>query len=278
MSVQSQRRSLVCGDCADGHGLGFEISMAFQPIVDAANQTIFGHEALVRGTNNESAGEIFNRVNDSNLYKFDQACRSKAIEHAARLGISNYLSINFLPNAVYQPELCIQATLRAAERFEFPIENIIFEFTEGEKVISTAHLRRIVEYYQSRGFKTAIDDFGAGFAGLNLLADIQTDYVKIDMELIRGIDRSRARRVIVKNIVELCRELGITTIAEGIESQNEFLALRSLGIDLFQGYYFARPAFESLAHVSDTSFRTIDHTPMPATVEELSIALDCASV
>ena len=230
--------------------------MAFQPIVNATTGTIFGHEALVRGLNREPAGEIFKHVNDQNRYRFDQGCRTKAIELAARLRVEGFLSINFLPNAVYKPELCIQATLRAAEKYGFPIDRIIFEFTEDEKITSAAHLRSIVDYYKSRGFKTAIDDFGAGYAGLNMLAEIQTDIVKIDMELIRHIDRSKPRQTIVKNIVRLCADMSIDVIAEGVESYEELAALKSLGIDLHQGYYFARPAFEALATVPTAAFAT----------------------
>lgn len=182
MLLQQERRSLGCISCSEGTGLDFEFTMAFQPIVNATTRSIYGHEALVRGPNREGAGEIFQHVNEDNRYKFDQGCRRSAIELAARLGNDAFLSINFLPNAVYRPELCIRTTLIAAERSGFPIDRIIFEFTEGDKVVDIKHLRNIVDYYQEQGFKTALDDFGAGYAGLGLLAEIQTDLVKIDMD------------------------------------------------------------------------------------------------
>jgi len=254
MLLQQERRGLGCVACSEGNGLDFEFTMAFQPIVNATTRSLYGHEALVRGLNREGAGEIFKKVNEGNRYKFDQGCRRTAIELAARLGNTEYLSINFLPNAVYRPELCIQTTLKAAERTGFPIERIIFEFTEGEKVIDIKHLKGIVDYYQSQGFKTAIDDFGAGYAGLNLLAEIQTDLVKIDMDLIRGIEVSRARQAIVKSVVRMCADLNIDVIAEGIETYEELTALRSFGVELFQGYYFAKPAFEALAELAPTAF------------------------
>lgn len=238
-----------CEECKNGEGLDFEFTMAFQPIVNCRTREIFAHEALVRGLNNEGAGKIFEHVNDGNRYRFDQACRTKAIQLAAELGMKPLLSINFMPNAVYRPELCIRTTLAAAEKYNFPIEQIIFEITESEKVDDLAHVRNIVDYYRQRGFKTAIDDFGAGYAGLNLLAEIQTDIMKLDMALLRNIDTRKSSQIIVRGIVQVCTELGMTVVAEGIETHEEYAVLRDMGIDLFQGYYFARPAFQSLAQV-----------------------------
>jgi len=238
-----------CGECASGKGLGFDFTMAFQPIINVNTQQIFAHEALVRGLEGQSAAHIFTQVNDANRYRFDQACRTKAIQLASELAMAPLLSINFMPNAVYQPELCLRATIAAAEASGFPLDQIIFEITESEKVDDLAHLRHIVEYYHQRGFKTAIDDFGAGYSGLNLLAEIPTDVVKLDMALIRNIDQRRASQIIVKGIVQVCTELSSTVIAEGVETYEELNVLRSLGIELFQGYYFARPAFEALASV-----------------------------
>lgn len=243
-----------CRECSDVGKLNFDFTMAFQPIVNIRTQQIFAHEALVRGLNNEPAGQIFQWVNDENRYLFDQACRTKAICLASQLDIPCFLSINFLPNAVYQPERCIRSTLAAAELYGFPIERIIFEITESEKITDLPHLRRIVDYYRERGFKTAIDDFGAGYAGLNLLAEIQTDIIKLDMALIRNIDQNKVRQAIVKGVLQVAQELSSTIIAEGIETAAELEVLQSFGIELFQGYYFAKPAFETLAEITPAIF------------------------
>ena len=224
--------------------------MAFQPIVNLTTRQVFAQEALVRGPNQESAAEILSRVNDDNRYRFDQACRVKAVQLAAQLGVQSLVSINFMPNAVYRPELCIRTTLEAAVASGFPVERIVFEITEAEKIEDTKHLRAIVQHYRTRGFRTAIDDFGAGYSGLNLLAELQTDFIKLDMALIRHIDRDRPRQAIVRGILQVCRDLGIAPIAEGVETAEEVRALEDFGIELFQGYYFARPAFEAQAVVS----------------------------
>ncbi|MBC7136526.1 MAG: EAL domain-containing protein, partial [Oceanibaculum nanhaiense] len=109
--------------------------MAFQPILDARRQEIYAHEALVRGVNGESAGKILGQVTEENRYWFDQQCRVRAIELAADLGLQQRLSINFLPNAVYEPAACIRMTVETARRVGLPLDRIIFEVTEGEQVV-----------------------------------------------------------------------------------------------------------------------------------------------
>jgi EAL domain-containing protein (putative c-di-GMP-specific phosphodiesterase class I) len=235
-------------------GLGFEFSMAFQPIVDLSQGDIFAYEALVRGLHNEPAGDILARVNEQNRYRFDQMSRVKAIEMASTLRMPTQLSINFNPNAVYRPETCLRATLKVAARLGFPHQRIIFEITEGERIADHAHLREIVREYKRQGFRTAIDDFGAGYAGLNLLTEFQPDIIKLDMVLIRDVDQDRVRQVIVRGVLQVCRELGITVIAEGVETREELMFLRDAGIHLFQGYYFARPGFEVLPLVSPAAW------------------------
>jgi len=112
-----------------------------------------------------------------------------------------------------------------------------------------AHVQRIIAEYRKQGFATALDDFGAGYAGLNLLASFQPDFIKLDMELIRGIATSPARQTIVAGVIMMARQLGVAVIAEGVETEAELTALRAAGIQLFQGYLFAKPAVASLPAV-----------------------------
>ena len=239
-----------CEGCKDKSVPDMDFAFAFQPIVDVRDQTIFAHEALVRGVNGEGALSVLDQVNDSNRYRFDQQCRTKAIATASTLAMQTHLSINFMPNAVYRPELCIRSTLEAARAHNFPLDRLIFETLESEHVDNYRHLTNILREYREFGFKTAIDDFGAGYSGLNLLADFQPDLIKLDMALIRDVDRDRVRQVIVRGIVTICEQLGVTVIAEGIESAGERDFLADCGIFLMQGYWFAKPAFKALAKVS----------------------------
>lgn len=238
-----------CSGCRDGLALAIDFSMAFQPIVDVETGQPFAFEALVRGLDGESAASVLAQVNDENRYAFDQACRVKAIETAMAAGIVETgakLSINFLPNAVYSPRACIQLTLRTAEANRLPLDRLIFEFTENERMTSPDHVGAIIETYRKIGFSVAVDDFGAGHAGLNLFARFPTDIVKLDMDLIRGIDTDRRRQAVVKSAVGLCRDLDTILIGEGVETSAEAVTLRELGVRYMQGYALARPAFERL--------------------------------
>jgi EAL domain-containing protein (putative c-di-GMP-specific phosphodiesterase class I) len=224
--------------------------MAFQPIVNPVSQSIFAFEALVRGPAGESAYSVLSQLNAANRYGFDQACRIKAIETAAAVGLpatGASLSINFLPNAVYEPRACIRSTLETADRVGFPIERLIFEITEGEEVQDHAHLANIVKAYRQMGFRTAIDDFGAGYSNLNLLARFQPDIIKLDMELIRGIDTDGIRQLLVRSMITICRDIGSEVVAEGIETTGELEVLLDMGVRLIQGYLIAKPAFQTLA-------------------------------
>lgn len=243
-----------CDACAKGDSLGFQFDYAYQPIVDVNTRRVFAHEALVRGPLGEGALSVLSQVNEANRYRFDQACRVKAIKGASRLGIQEPVSINFLPNAIYKPEVCIRTTLEAARAHGFPLDQIIFEVTEGERVEDGPWFAEILREYKRCGFKTAIDDFGAGYAGMKLLADFQPDLIKIDMDLVRAIDTSRARQAIVRSLVRLCEEMDIQVIAEGIETAAERDFLYDTGIHLMQGYLFAKPAFNAVAALNLSAF------------------------
>ncbi|MDQ1198905.1 EAL domain-containing protein [Agrobacterium sp. SORGH_AS 787] len=247
--------STKCEGCKDGKSLDLPFSMAFQPIVDIETGLVFANEALVRGPNGEGAGTVLSEVDDSTRYAFDQQCRVKAIELAARLfdpTANTKLSINFMPNAVYEPRACIRLTLATAMKTGFPLNRIIFEFTETEKMDSV-HVLNILRTYRDIGFLTAIDDFGAGYSGLGLLTHFQPDIVKLDMDMIRGIDSDPVRRVIVRNTLNMLADLNVTPLCEGVETAGELAALRDLGVTLVQGYLLAKPAFESLAVPSTIS-------------------------
>ncbi len=260
---------MACNGCTTSSRPNFDFSMAFQPIYDAADDRVWGYEALVRGVSGEGAFEVLSRILPEQRYRFDQDCRVKAIELASRLfpaGEDLKLSINFMPNAVYEPAACLRATLLAAARCGFPTSAIMFEFTENEEVADPVHLTNIITEYRRQGFATAIDDFGAGHAGLGLLVEFQPDLIKIDMLLVRGVDTSPARRAVIKGIVGIAGELGITVLAEGIETEAEFRFLEAAGIRLFQGFWFAKPAFEELPQVAHSTMQRIIQRPGTLTV------------
>ncbi len=213
---------------------------------------MYAHEALVRGPAGEGAPTVLAQVTPDNLYAFDQACRVRALELAAALSPAAALpsiSINFFPGAVYRAETCIRKTLETAQR-----------------VTSRDHLMSIFREYRKTGLKIAIDDFGAGYAGLDLLAEFQPDILKLDMALVRDIDSRPASRAIVRAVASMCRDLGVELVAEGVERVGELSTLRDLGVELFQGYLLAKPLLEGFASpmLPEQSRRAAPTAPIPA--------------
>jgi EAL domain-containing protein (putative c-di-GMP-specific phosphodiesterase class I) len=247
----------ICSGCRDGADFEVPFAMAFQPIVDVESGRAFAYEALVRGVDGTGAYQILSSVTGTNRYSFDQACRVKAIETAMAAGLMQTdakLSINFLPNAVYSPLACIQLTLATARSVGMPIDRLIFEFTENEQMGSPEHVSSIIDTYKQIGFAVAVDDFGAGHSGLDMFARFHPDEIKLDMDLVRGIDQDRRRQAIVRAVVRMCEELDTLVIAEGIETAGEASSLRQLGVRYHQGYWYARPQLGVLPAISSECF------------------------
>jgi EAL domain-containing protein (putative c-di-GMP-specific phosphodiesterase class I) len=241
-------QSQGCATCARAPALNFEFTFAFQPIVSWPERRVIAYEALVRGRDGAGAASVLSRVTPEGRYSFDQAARSRAIGLAAHLFADDgaLLSINTLPNAIYEPRRCLRTTLEAATAHGFPLERLMFEMTEDEEVSDLAHLKRIVSHYRESGFTTAIDDFGKRFANLDFLVDFLPHVIKIDRVLISGVDGDPVRRAVLRGLIAMTRELGVRVVAEGVETVEELACLLDLGFDLFQGFFFARPALESL--------------------------------
>lgn len=232
------------------HAFDPDFMMAFQPIVDVARREIFAHEALVRGVRGEGAEEVLGRVDPRDRFAFHEACRIRAIEMAAALGLETRLSLNVNPNDISGQAECFRTALRVAAACGFPTHRLMFEITEGERVADLPSLAAAFLTFKRYGFTSAIDDFGAGYAGFELLSAFQPDVVKIDMSLVRDIHRKPVQLTIVKGFLATCDELRIRVIAEGVETVEELTALRGLGVTLFQGYLFARPAIGRLPAVN----------------------------
>lgn len=235
-------------------GLGFRFSFAFQPVVDVVSGTTLAQEALVRGPCGEASQSVLARVDGSNRFLFEQLCRVKAIRQAAKLGVAELLSINFMPNALHRPEVSA-ATVEAARVHGFPLSRLVFESTEGQRPGDDAWLAQVLREYRKGGVLTAIDRFGAGGGSLALLCECQPHFVKLDMALSRGIEVSRARQAVVGGVARVCEQLDIGVIAGGVETPAERDCLVDLGIRLMQGHLFAAPVFEDIARLAPSSFQ-----------------------
>jgi EAL domain-containing protein (putative c-di-GMP-specific phosphodiesterase class I) len=249
MQIQHRNR-LSCFPYHSSGELGFKFSFAFQPIVDACNQEIISFEALVRGPHGEPSNSVFAQVDNHDFGRFDEMCRKKAIHLASRLKIPNSLCLNLSAQGLYQIDSSIITTFHASMESGIPTENIIFEVLETANLTEQQSLLRYLKLINEFGFKTSIDDFGAGYSGLKLLVKYQPTYIKLDRHLIGDIQENPIKQSVFMGIQQICNQLSIEIVAEGVEQADEYRWLSQAGVKIFQGYYFARPAFEALPDVS----------------------------
>jgi EAL domain-containing protein (putative c-di-GMP-specific phosphodiesterase class I) len=234
--------------------MGFEFSFAFQPIVDVRNREIVSFEALVRGPHGESSASVFAQVPRNASLRFDELCRRKAIYLASRLNNPKRLNLNLSAQSIFEVDLSIQATFQASIQSGIPAESIVFEVIESESLTEQRHLIEYLRLIQDFGFSTAIDDFGAGYSGLKLLVEYQPHFIKLDRHLIGNIQNDLVRQRIFSGIRRICSCLAIQIVAEGVELAGEYHWLQDAGVRFFQGFYFARPAFEALPDVANKLF------------------------
>jgi EAL domain-containing protein (putative c-di-GMP-specific phosphodiesterase class I) len=242
------------------------IRMAFQPIVDLRGNAVFAYEALLRGEHGEPAATIMRQVTEENRFAFDNACRKQSVIQASELCIQDVpasLSVNVCPCVVDSPDACIERTLDIADHLHFPVSKLILEITEHERLHDYVYLNHLVEKFRGYGIRTAIDDFGAGPAALATLEEIETDIIKLDMALVRGVNKNPSNCKMVESILQLANRLSIQVIAEGVETEAEYRTLARMGVYLMQGYYFARPELARLPtwKAPETSWQSLQPEP-----------------
>lgn len=224
------------------------VRVAFQPIL-RCDGSVFAQESLVRGPHGEGAAYVLDRVTKHNRSAFDQLCRTTAIETAARLSLCGcLLTINFDRNATNSAMQCLRNTMTTADRAGMICRDIVFEVVEDVRPAEPGKLRRIIRAYHEMGFLIALDDFGTAHSNFDQLLELQPDIVKADIRLVRGINQDPWRQATMRCLVQLCADLGVTLIAEGVETADEFSTLEELGVTLFQGFFLAPPALEAFAH------------------------------
>ncbi len=218
-----------------------------QPIVTAKQLNVYAYECLSRGVTEDGSliypSELFTKANVMGLlFALDRIAREVSLESCHSKGLTkNKIFINFLPTAIYNPQECLKTTLMTVERLDLDPNKIVFEVVESERVDNLKHLKNIFDYYQSLGFMIALDDFGTGYSSLKMLDVLTPNYVKIDMHFVRNIHLDHFKQEVIKAIVSIAKSKNVKTIAEGIESYDEYLKVVELGVDLLQGYFFARP-------------------------------------
>ncbi|HCT5174834.1 TPA: diguanylate phosphodiesterase [Enterobacter hormaechei subsp. steigerwaltii] len=221
---------------------GADCSFAFQPIVDPFMQQVVSWEALIRTPSGESPESYFANLSRGALYESDLKSKQVALSMASALGLQTQtLSINLLPMTLVNVPGAVDFLLTAIEANGFVPEQIVVEFTESEAISRFEEFTSAVRQLKSAGISVAIDHFGAGFAGLQLLAQFQPDRIKINRDLIANVHKSGPRQAIIQSIIKCCASLEILFCAVGVELAEEWMWLESAGISQFQGHLFASP-------------------------------------
>lgn len=224
------------------------INTVYQPIVSLENGRVLGYEALSRIALPQcelNIEELFQlAAHQYKLWELERLCRGKALENASHKPYHAKLFINVDPNIIHDPEVFAGFTREKLQQYGLRPDDIIFEITEKSAISNMDTFTAAITHYQSQQFKVAIDDFGSGYSGMNRVCAFSPNFLKIDMQLIRNIDSDTVKKSAVAAIVKFCKESGIATIAEGIETEGELKTLIDLNIDYGQGYYLARPECE----------------------------------
>lgn len=231
-------------ETAEGVNLYSKLTIHFQPIFSAKTGKIFGYEALTRHKSRKiNVKNLFEKAKkNGSIYLLDMLCRRNALKEACIQGLNDYLFMNVCPETLLHPNHQLGLTDRFAEEFNFPKERIVLEITEQTAIENYEIFIKAVNYYKSRGYKIAIDDFGAGFGGPKLLSLIEPDIVKIDRHFISCLRENSVCKSFVAFTVAVCHEKNIMVVAEGIETQAELVEALKLEVDLLQGYYLGMPA------------------------------------
>lgn len=221
------------------------IYTVFQPIVSLENGSIFGYEALSRisledcDLNIERLFELAHKMDM--LWDLEKLCRTKALNNLAAKPDCAMIFLNVDANIIYDQDFQSGFTAEKLSEYNIPTENVVFEITEKTAVTDAKLFTSSVNHYKNQNFKIAIDDFGSEHSGLNRVCAISPEFLKIDMQLVRGIDTDSVRKSAVIATVDFCRQAGISVIAEGIETEAELNTLIKIGVTYGQGYYLARP-------------------------------------
>ncbi|HEY9228870.1 MAG TPA: bifunctional diguanylate cyclase/phosphodiesterase, partial [Gemmatimonadaceae bacterium] len=245
----------------------------FQPIVDLDRGAIIGHEALTRGpadTALSSPGALFAEAGRTRaVVALEEQCWASAVDSAARQmarsTVQSRLFINVLPSTLLHPG--VERTIAGLlDRVRLHPSQVVIEISEGTPIDDFASFRAAISSYRMSGFGIAVDDAGAGHSGLQLVAEIVPDLIKIDSSLVREVHRHKGRRATVEALLVLARALAIEVVAEGIETRDELSALRELGVRLGQGYLLGRPAAVASSSLDPTlSLGASMHAPRSRT-------------
>lgn len=221
------------------------LQVLYQPIVNLQKTSLLGWEALTRGPADSyfsSPLNLFSFAEKSGmLYLLERTCRRLALNGAATLGRDQKLFINMDPQVLNDPYFVKGETKLVLDALDLHPSNIVFEITERRSIQDFSAFRKSLEHYRSQGYLIAIDDAGAGYSSLQSIAELRPDFIKLDMSLIRGVDKDHVKQALLETFVTFSNKIGCLIVAEGIETEAELETITRLGVPLGQGFYLGRP-------------------------------------
>lgn len=228
-----------------------DFSFAFQPIIDPMSQRVIALEALIRGKDGETPAAYFDKFKHEDVYTADLQSKKTAFAMASALRLNHkMLSVNLLPMTLVNKPDAVSFLINEIAAHGLVPEQIIVEFTESEVISRFDTFAQAVKSLKAAGICVAIDHFGAGFAGLQLLSRFQPDRIKISRELITDVHKSGPRQAIIQAIIKCCASLEIMISAVGVEKPEEWMWLESAGIEIFQGNLFAKACLNGIPSVA----------------------------
>jgi len=220
------------------------VQSVYQPVVDIMRNRVVGYEALSRpaaGTF-DNVEQLFKAAYEADaVWPLERLCRQRAMEGLPVMGVGELLFLNVEPDSINDPQFRSDRTIELLQRAALTPDRVVLEMTEHSAVRDFTAFRQTLTYFRSLGFRLAIDDMGSGYSALVSVAEIQPDFLKVDMSLVRELHLKPIKRELVETITRFSRRAGIEVVAEGVETSGELQALSDIGVTLAQGFLFARP-------------------------------------
>lgn len=222
-----------------------DIEIRFQPIIRLRDGAVHGFEALTcgpKGSIFESPEILFSYAEETDhIYDLERMCRLRSVHQARALDSGKKLFLNCSARVLAEPGPFCHSLLEQAEKCGLGPTDIVLEITERVAITAWNDFRRSVAALRLTGFLVAIDDVGAGYSSLKAVAEVQPDYLKVDLSLVRDVDKSDLKKSLFDSLIGVASSIEAQIIAEGVETHEEYLELKRMGIAFGQGFYFARP-------------------------------------
>lgn len=235
------------------------LTVLFQPIISNKSREVYGYEALIRGPSNtplHAPVSLFETaVRHGRLVDLELLCREISIRQFRRLNLPGKLFLNASPETLFQPGFRSGCTLDMLRREGLSPSRVVIELTEHYPLDNYEVVREALQHYREMGFEIAIDDLGAGYAGLRMWSELRPDYVKIDRHFMQDIHEDEVKQEFVRSIRNIARGLDCRVIGEGVETAEEYRIAINMGLEFCQGYYFSRPASLPETRVPSRLFR-----------------------